>query len=63
MDEYEFNDVASSHPEKVQELLQLLDKEMLEMIPPVNLLDQGVEDASPSHFNGTWMPWIKEEGP
>ena len=61
MDEYEYHDVASQHPETVKKLLQILDKEMSEMIPPVNLLDQGVAEASPNHFNGTWMPWIKED--
>jgi len=63
VDEYEFNDVASQHPETVRQLLGILDKEMLEMIPPVNLLDPGVEAASPNHFNGTWMPWMKEKEP
>jgi len=61
VDEYEYHDVASQHPETVKKLLQILDKEMSEMIPPVNLLDRGVAEASPNHFNGTWMPWIKED--
>lgn len=60
VDEYEFNDLSSQHPDIVSKLIDILDKEMSEMIPPVNLLDEGVSDASPLFFNGTWMPWLPD---
>ncbi|KAL5255076.1 hypothetical protein ACHWQZ_G014492 [Mnemiopsis leidyi] len=63
VDQYEFNDVASQHPATVKRLLDILDKEMLDMVPPVNLLDGGVAEASPNHFNGTWMPWMDASEP
>jgi hypothetical protein len=56
-DPCETNNLASSHPEVLQEMLHLVSKYETTLVPQLNKpLD--AEGSDPRKFNNTWSPWM-----
>jgi hypothetical protein len=56
-DPCEKNNLASSYPEVLQEMLDLVSKYEVTLIPQLNK-PPDVEGSDPRKFNNTWNPWI-----
>jgi hypothetical protein len=58
-DPCETNNLASVYPEVIQELLGLVSKYEVTLVPQLNK-PPDVEGSDPRKFNNTWSPWIVE---
>jgi hypothetical protein len=56
-DPCESNDLASVYPEVLREMLDLVSKYEVTLVPQLNK-PPDVEGSDPRKFNNTWSPWI-----
>lgn len=58
-DPCETNNLASAYPEVLQQMLDLVSKYEVTLVPQLNK-PPDVEGSDPRKFNNTWSPWIVE---